>query len=180
MNDRNDYRDNRAEHPAGRGEVHAPVRRVVAIGRRKTAGWLVCGGGLGVALSAFLPWFTVIGLVNAGLGGAGILVAALGAGLAFLGARILMERTSRKTTIILWVLAALDLLIVIGLFSSKRSLDGTGGLVTPAMGFYLALLGLIATVAGTVVMQTTVRPGAGDPEAHASDPPFGGAPSRTA
>jgi hypothetical protein len=57
------------------------------------------------------------------------------------------------------VLAGLDLLIVIALFTGLRQLhEGTAGLVQPAVGFYAALLGLLGTLAGTILLQTTVRP----------------------
>ncbi len=138
-----------------------PARRVVALGRRKTAGWLVCGGGLAVILSAFLPWVTVAGVVNVGIGAFALVIAALGGALAYLGGRILVERTSRKTTIFLWALAGLDLLIVIGLFASQSNINSsTGGWVQPGTGFYMALLGLIATLVGTIMVQTTLRPSA--------------------
>jgi hypothetical protein len=137
---------------------HPPARKITATGRRRTAGWLISGGGLAVLVSAFLPWVAIVGFVSAGIGVYAVPVVALGGGLAYLGSRILLERTSPATTIALWVLAGLDLLIVIALFAGLRQLHkGTAGLVQPAVGFYAALLGLLGTLAGTILLQTTVR-----------------------
>jgi hypothetical protein len=135
--------------------IARPPSRIVASGRRKTAGWLVCGGGLAVVVSAFLPWATVVGLISVGLGAYAIIVLALGGGLAFLGGRILVERTSRGTTIALWVLAGLALIAVIALFVGQSKINGSEGLVQPGLGFYLALVGFSATLIGTILIQVS-------------------------
>jgi hypothetical protein len=135
--------------------IQRPPSRILASGRRKWAGWLVCGGGLAVVVSAFLPWVTVVGFISVGLGAYAIIVLALGGALAVLGSRILLERTSRGTTIGLWVLACLDLIALIALFYGQSQINGSGGLVQPGEGFYLALVGFLATLIGTIVIQAS-------------------------
>jgi len=149
------------DQPSGSSSIRSGGR-VVAKGRRKTAGWLVCGGGLAVLLSAFLPWVTVVGFVSSGIGASSIVIAGLGGGLAYLASRVLLERTSRATTVLLWILAGLDVVIVLSLFAGLSNMGGADGLVQPAVGFYTALLGFIATLVGTIMLQVTPRPKSSD------------------
>lgn len=130
---------------------------IVATGRRRRAGYFVCGGGGGIGISVLLPWVSVAGIASANLSGGGVVVLlALGAGLAYLGTRILKDRITKTTMIVLWVLAAIDLLLILILFAEVGRADGeSGGLATPAAGFFIAVVGLIAATVGTIMVQTT-------------------------
>jgi len=130
---------------------------IVATGRRRKAGYYVCGGGGAIAISTLLPWVSVAGIASANRSGGGVfMLLALGAGLIFLGARVLQDRMTKTKMIVLWVLAAIELLLVVGLFAAVGHADGeSGGLATPAAGFYIAVAGLIAATAGTIMVQTT-------------------------
>jgi hypothetical protein len=128
-----------------------------ATGKLRTAGHLVLGGGIGIAVSAFLPWVTVFGVFSVSLSGDEVLIVLIfGGASAFLGVRLLQDRANIATMIALWVLSAFDLLVSIGFFVSL-SRDRTDVVGHPAIGFYAALLGLLATIAGTAVMQIGSR-----------------------
>jgi hypothetical protein len=112
-----------------------------------------------VALSAFLPWVSLLGVASVHLsGGALVLVLAAGAVLAYCGGRVLKDRTTRLLMIALWILAALDSLMVVFLFGAQRDITNSSeGLASPGVGLYVAIAGLIATVIGTTLLQTTRR-----------------------
>jgi len=138
----------------------AQVRQfVIVAGRARIAGWLVLGGGAALLLSAVLPWFTFLGFVGAHLPTAYFLaVGAVGALLAYFGIRALMDRATRAIMVTLWVLAAVSAFVAVGLFVSAKDLGNqTLGTVTPASGFYIGIIGLGATIAGTILLQTTRR-----------------------
>lgn len=143
---------------------------IVATGRRRRAGYYVCGGGGAIAISVLLPWISVAGIASANLSGGGVaMLLALGGGLIYLGARVLKERVTRTAMTVLWVLAGIELLLILVLLAEVSHADGeSGGLATPAAGFYIAVAGLVAATAGTIMLQTT-RPGR-------SVPPPAGAP----
>jgi hypothetical protein len=130
---------------------------IIATGRKRSAGFSISGGGIAVALSAFLPWITVIGFVDVHLSGISIaIIFVLGGLLAYLGVRVLRDLASRAILIGLWVLAGIDVLTVIGLFYALDKI-GSSGEVAPGTGFYLALIGLIASIVGTVLLQLSTR-----------------------
>src|SRR5262249_33581848 len=126
----------------------SPSNLIVATGRARTAGYLIGGGGLAVALSAFLPWVSGLGLASVHLsGGAVVLVLAAGVLLAYFGARVLKDRATRILMIALWILAAVDSLMVVLLFLAQRNItDSSEGLASPGVGLYAAIAGLTATV----------------------------------
>lgn len=132
---------------------------VVATGRARTAGWLVLGGGAALLLSAFLPWVSFLGIVGVHLPAAYFLaVGAVGALLAYFGIRALKDRVSHAIMKTLWVLAAIAAIVAVGVFVEGQNLASQSyGTVSPASGFYVGLLGLVATVAGTILLQTTRR-----------------------
>ena len=134
---------------------------IVATGRRRSAGYYVCGGGGAIAISVLLPWVSVAGIASANLSGGGaVMLLAVATGLIYLGTRVLKDRITKTTMIVLWVLAAIDLLLILILFAAVGRADGeSGGLATPAAGFYIAVLGLIAATVGTIMFQTTRRGG---------------------
>ena len=133
---------------------------VSADGRARTAGWLVAAGGSGLALSACLPWFSVLGgMAEVQLPtGSFVMFGAAGGLVAYLGWRILKARVSRRVMAALWVLAALAALVAISLFYGARDEQAqSAGTVSPAIGFDLGLLALVATVGGTVLLQVSRR-----------------------
>lgn len=53
---------------------------------------------------------------------------------------------------------AIAAIVAVGVFAEGQNLGSQSyGTVTPASGFYVGLLGLVATVAGTILLQTTRR-----------------------
>jgi hypothetical protein len=132
---------------------------VTVTGRARTAGWLVLGGGAAVLLSAFLPWFSFLGIVSAHLpAGYFLAFGAVGTVLAYFGVRALKDRVTHAIMTTLWVLAAIAAIVAVGVFAEGQHLASQSyGTLSPASGFYLGLLGLVATVAGTILLQTTRR-----------------------
>jgi hypothetical protein len=138
---------------------------VRASGRTRKAGYWILGGGSAVALSAFLPWVSVDNTDTSHPAGGGVLLLmAIGGLLAYFGGRILQDRASRNVNIALWVLAGVDVLLTVGLFAAEARVHRqAAGIVSvsPAIGFYVGVGGLIASVVGTVLMQTVRRRQAG-------------------
>lgn len=128
--------------------------------RLRSAGFAIGGGALAIIISAFLPWLS--GVASANLPApATIIVLALGAALGLLGVRVILAKATTLARFFLWLLAVLDLIVVVAFFFVvKESSTGVGamlqatGVARPGTGFYLALIGLIATIVGTVMMQT--------------------------
>ena len=153
-------RADQIDEAGGSTGLKRPQSWIVAVGRSRKAGYVVGLGGLGIVVSAFLPWVSVLGIAGVGLSGIEpVLVVLLGGALTYFGWRILTERTSRRCMVVMWVLAGLDAFVSVALFESMRS-NNAGGLISPAFGFYLAMFGLIASVIGTLLMQTTRTKGA--------------------
>jgi len=157
---------------------------VPAVGRLKAAGITIGGGGLSLVLSAFLPWVTSLGIASARPAGGGVVVIlVLGGTLGFLATRVLMDKATKAVRVLLWVLAAIDALVVLGFFTALKVAQGVGGvfqaadIVRPAFGFYLALIALLASIVGTIVMQTahsaptTAQPGVPHPQWSPGYPP---------
>jgi hypothetical protein len=152
-----------------RGWVSGFVR---ASGRTRKAGYWVGGGGVAVVLSAFLPWVSVDGIEDSHPAGGGVLLLlAIGGLFAYFGGRVLQNRMSKTVNVTLWVLAGVDVALSVGLFAaeSRANTKGAGIIsVAPATGFYVGLGGLIASVVGTVLVQTVRRrhPAATGPNVH--------------
>jgi hypothetical protein len=131
---------------------------VRASGRTRNAGYWISGGGLAVLLSAFLPWASMDGIVASHPTGGGVLMLlAIGGLFAYLGGRILQDRLSRNVNIALWVLSGVDIILTLALFATMSRVDSQGSGVTPAIGFYVGIGGLVASVAGTVMARTVLR-----------------------
>jgi hypothetical protein len=125
-----------------------------ASGRIKTAGMWIALGGLAIVLSAFLPWVSAIGIITVSLTGGGVVyVFVLGGILIFIGVRILNDLARQWMRVVLWLLAAWDTLSVIGIFASLNN-NNVGGAVQPAVGLFVAAGGIVATIVGTILLQT--------------------------
>ena len=150
--------------PAPGSRERAPAPRQQATesgitGRARTAGWLLLGGGVAIVLSAILPWYTVLGIVS-GQAPTGyfLTVGAVGGLIAYFGIRALRDRVTRAIMIVLWVLAPIATYFAVALFIvGGQASNKSYGTVTLGSGFYAGLIGLVATVAGTIVLQTTRR-----------------------
>lgn len=132
---------------------------VRATGRTRKAGYWVFGGGIATALSAFFPWVSLDGMDSTHPSGAGaVLLLALGGLLAYFGSRVLQNRVTKRASVTLWILAAIDVVMVIGLFAAFGNVNKqVGGGVQPSSGFLIGITGLIAGVAGTVLVHTVRR-----------------------
>lgn len=110
-------------------------------------------------MSAFLPWVSFLGIVGGHLpAGYFFVFGAVGCVLAYFGVRALQGRVTRAIMTTLWVLAALAALVAMGVFAEGQNLARQSfGTVSPASGFYVGLVGLVATVAGIILLQTTRR-----------------------
>ncbi len=148
--------------PAGISQFTGRMTGLVrASGRTRKAGYWICGGGSAVALSAFLPWVSIDDTDSSHLTGGGVvLLLAIGGLLAYFGGRVLQDRASRGVKIALWVLAGVDVLLSVGLFAGEARVHReAAGIVSvsPALGFYVGIGGLIASVVGAVLVQTVHR-----------------------
>lgn len=133
---------------------------VRAEGRTRKAGYWICGAGVAVVFSSFLPWVSIEGVETTHQsGGAVVMLLVIGGLLAYFGARVLQGRVTKVINVALWVIAAVDVVLSIGLFAAADQLQQeSGGIVSasPTIGFYLAVGGFIASVVGTILV-TTVR-----------------------
>jgi hypothetical protein len=136
---------------------------VTATGRLKMAGLFVGAGGVGLALSSFLPWVSALGIAQARPSMGDVFVLLLvGAGTAFLGTRLLQNKPARAVRVILWVLSVIEALVVLAFYEAFHALNqatlggviSVSGVVKPALGFYMAVLALLSTIVGTIMMQT--------------------------
>ena len=140
------------EHPEG---------FVRAEGRARKAGYWLSGAGVAVVLSAFLPWVSIEGEDASHPQGGGVLLLLVIAGLlGYFGIRVLQGRLSKAVTIALWVISAVDIVLSFAIFGAASKLNNEGGgivSVSPAVGFYVGIGGLLAGVVGTVLAQTVRR-----------------------
>src|ERR1700677_2512842 len=82
---------------------------VRATGRSRKAGYWIFGGGIATALSAFFPWVSLDGMDSTHpSGGGAIMLLAVGGLLAYFGSRVLQDRITKRASITLWILAAID------------------------------------------------------------------------
>jgi len=132
---------------------------VRAEGRTRKAGYWLFGGGIATALSAFFPWVSLDGVDSTRPSGGGVVVMlAIGGLLAYFGSRVLQDRITKRASITLWILAAIDVVWVIGLFAAFGNVNKqVGGGVQPSSGFFIGIAGLIAGVLGTVLVHTVRR-----------------------
>ena len=126
-----------------------------ATGRTKTAGVFLGLGGIVLAISSFLPWASAFGLISSTpSGGAVVVLIILGVGTVTLAVRVLQGRRLRFERPVLWVLSVLEALLVVVFFDAFHvASTETAGAVTPAAGFYFAVLAVAATLVGTIVLQ---------------------------
>jgi hypothetical protein len=110
--------------------------------------WL-CGAGIGVIWSAFLPSVSVGGLYTSHPAGGGVLLLLVVGGLlVFFGTRVLRGHLSKTLNITLWVTSGVDILVGLALFSSLSSLNNQGASLVslkPSIGFYVGIGGFAAT-----------------------------------
>ena len=134
---------------------------VRATGRTRKAGYWICGAGVAVLLSAFLPWVSMDGMdASHPTGSAVLMLLAIGGLLTYFGSRILQDRLTKAINVTLWVIAGVDILLCVGVFAAAGQMNSEGGgyvSVQPAIGFYLGVAGFIAGVLGTVLVQNVRR-----------------------
>jgi drug/metabolite transporter (DMT)-like permease len=132
---------------------------VRATGRTRKAGYWLFGGGIATILSAFFPWVSLDGIESTRPSGAGVVVLlAVGGLLAYFGSRILQDRITKRASIALWILAAVDIVLCIALFAAAANVNRqVGGGIQPSSGFLIGIAGLIAGVVGTVLVHTVRR-----------------------
>jgi len=132
---------------------------VCAEGRTRKAGYSLFGGGIATVLSALFPWVSLDGVDATRPSGGGVVVLlAIGGLLAYFGSRVLQDRITKRASITLWILAAIDVVWVIALFAAVANVNKqVGGGVQPAAGFLIGIAGLIAGVVGTVLVHTVRR-----------------------
>jgi hypothetical protein len=127
--------------------------------RFQQSAYSIGGGGLLLVLSAFLPWVAALGLGQARPVGTGkLMLLALGGTLALLAARVHRGKATTAVRVFLWLLSVVEVLAVLGFFAVLTISHGTGlvrRFVQPAIGFYVALFGLVGSLVGTVIMQTS-------------------------
>jgi hypothetical protein len=132
---------------------------VRADGRTRKAGYWLFGGGMATAVSAFFPWVSLDGVDGTRPSGGGVVVMlAIGGLLAYFGSRVLQDRITKRASRTLWILAAIDIVWVIGLFAAFDNVNKqVGGGVQPSSGFLIGIAGLIAGVVGTMLVHTVSR-----------------------
>jgi hypothetical protein len=128
---------------------------VVVTGLSRVAGWLVLGGGAALVLSTLLPWFSVLGLVSGHLSVQYVLAfLAVGVLLGYFGIRTLRDQVTHAVMITLWVLAGIAAFATLILFATGQYVGNASyGAVSLSSGFYIGILGFLAAVAGTIVLQ---------------------------
>ena len=129
--------------------------------RPKRLAQLVMGGAGLLVFGSLLPWATVtapfIGQVSvSGTEGDGVITILMGAGLLFLGYRMLAG-ASRRALLTAVVVAALAVALVVFEFAdiSSAAADGgedLAGLVdaSPAIGLYFCAMGAVAALVGAI------------------------------
>jgi len=123
-------------------------------GRTRKAGIWIAAGGLGIVLSAFIPWVSVSGIVTVSQsGGAVAYIAIFGGVCTYLGSRVLMGYGRQWMRVLLWVLCVIGVANVVTLFNAL-STDNAGGAVQPSVGVFAASGGVVATVVGAILLQT--------------------------
>jgi hypothetical protein len=132
---------------------------VHATGRTRKAGYWIFGGGIATAFSAFFPWVSLDGVDSTRPSGGGVVILlAIGGLLAYFGSRVLQDRITKRASITLWILAAIDILWVVVLFAALGSANKqVGGGVQPSSGLLIGIGGLIAGAIGTVLVHTVRR-----------------------
>jgi uncharacterized membrane protein len=138
----------------------SPVSGFVrATGRTRKAGYWLFGGGIATILSAFFPWVSLDGMESTRPSGGGVVVLlAIGGLLAYFGSRVLQDRITKRASIALWILAAIDIVLCIALFAAASDVNKqVGGGIQPSSGFLIGIAGLIAGVVGTVLVHTVRR-----------------------
>lgn len=140
----------------GEGMATTPGSARLSAPTRKAGFWLVGAGGA-VGLSSLFPWVSIDGMGSVSQsGGAVVMLLVIGGLLGFLGSRVLRGTATVTVLVGLWLVAAIDVALTLGLFSAAGKLSrASGPLVSaaPAIGFYLAIGGFIAGVMGTVLTQ---------------------------
>jgi hypothetical protein len=134
----------------------------------KRAGFVLAGCGGLVIVSAFLPWVSAFGITSGHLTGFGVLLfSAIGGALILLASTALAGRRPPKVVqVFLWIIAAVDALLVFAFFEVVSSVGGlSGGAVSPAIGFWVAMLGLAGSAVGTIMLQVARARVARDPAA---------------
>jgi hypothetical protein len=130
------------------GEVSAR-RRVTAY----RAFYAACGA---VAVSITLPWVSVAGIINASPSGGEIFWLLLfAAAYGYAGYRVKAERDTHAMLIGAWVLDAVLGFMVIAVFSAISNQGA--GIATPGGGVFLAGIGVIAGIVGTVNLRRVRR-----------------------
>ena len=77
----------------------------------------------------------------------------LGLGLLFIASRVLRQKAGAGTRVVLWLLSVLQVIVVIAFYLLERANTLLGGVVHTEVGLDLAGVGLLLSLAGTVVYQ---------------------------
>jgi hypothetical protein len=113
------------------------------------------GAAAALAISIFLPWATVLGVVDVHLSGGDVVyLLAFAAVYAVEGYLVHHDRVTRTMLIGAWVVNAWMSINVFAIFSA---LGNAGGAASPALGTYAASLGVLAAIVATVQLQRSRR-----------------------
>jgi hypothetical protein len=115
--------------------------------RRASSVRIFYGAAIALALSLFLPWVSVLGLVSVHLSGFEVVYllafAAVYAGAAYL---VQHDRVTSTFMIAAWVVNAW---MIVNVFVIFDEFGKGGGLVTPGAGVYVASIGVLAAIVAT-------------------------------
>jgi predicted nucleic acid-binding Zn ribbon protein len=140
--------------------------------RRILSSRLFFGAGGLIAVSAVLPWVSVLGIISAHPSGGQILFIFLFAAACGGAGYLVRQRRATRTLLIgMWAVNALLGLIIIGFYSS---LSEGEGIVGPAAGVFVAGIGVIVGIAATVQLhRSRAKPAIIDPPAGTQMSPDG-------
>lgn len=104
-----------------------------------------------LALSAFLPWQSVLGFPANRSGAATLVIVLFAAGIGLLAWRFAHGKKSAFSLVAVWVLFALGALVVVGVIATTNT-SSEGGLISYDPGFFFAILSLVVIAGSAVVI----------------------------
>lgn len=116
--------------------------------RRVVSARMFYGTAIALGASVFLPWASVLSLASVHPSGGAIVFLLVFTGLyAGTGYTVQTRRAGRALVVGAWVLNAL---LVINVFAVFNAVGQGDGMVSPAAGLYVATIGAVAAICGTV------------------------------
>lgn len=131
----------------GRADRPAPPSQHLGR-RRELIAWIFGGAAIALVFSTFLPWASVLSVINLHIsGGAVVYVLAFAAAYGAAGYLVYRDRVPRVFLIAAWVVNVWMIINIAVLFNA---LGNSQGAVSAGAGLYIACIGVIAGIVATV------------------------------